>query len=729
MRAVSTFLAIGIASCIATPAAHALGFGRITNTTQLGQPLDFSAGVNLESDESLPRECVFAEVTSGENRLLPTQLRVTLEGGLDGSQRRVRVTSNAMIDEPVIAVSVTLGCNAKITRRFVAFIDPPASATASADSLPPPAAEPQRADTQVAPLLAIVQGERAAASVPVPVPRLSTDPKTTAKAAAKATTARRTAAPLPHPRHTAVAATRGPRLQLEAAAPVALIAAAPVSAGIAVPAAVNAPLAEAAASAAAMAPVSEPQAAAAERARQQRMQTLEESVATLRAQSAATDQALAQLQLKLKTAEADRYSNPLVYALSALSALLALVVAALWWRQSQGRQGAQWWTAPPPISAADDEAIKPVVDTAPSALADLALVETPADAWTSTAVFNTATTPVTAADIARIYQIESAAATATVTRPTPFQTSAPAPLPETPRELSVEELIDLEQQVEFFIVLGQDDAAIELLMSHVRSDGGTSPLPYLKLLEIYRRLGDASAYERIRDRFNRRFNAYAPDWEADLQHGRMLADYPETVAQLQTIWATPVQVMAMLDVSLFRRQPNGETFDLPAYRELLFLYSIARDLADQDGSLDPAGVHANVGSTRVGLSQTAAPVVEPVAKQAADDKSRRNETPAAIDLLLPIGDEEESAPIAQLHATTPLDVDVAVEADPLTQPLDLDVSFVPSSNASGAHALAGAWRSVGSHGPAGFRDPSGFIDFDLSEAAPQKPKSKRPDRG
>ena len=33
------------------------------------------------------------------------------------------------------------------------------------------------------------------------------------------------------------------------------------------------------------------------------------------------------------------------------------------------------------------------------------------------------------------------------------------------RELSVEELIDLEQQAEFFIVLGQDDAAIELLMA------------------------------------------------------------------------------------------------------------------------------------------------------------------------------------------------------------------------------------------------------------------------
>ena len=58
------------------------------------------------------------------------------------------------------------------------------------------------------------------------------------------------------------------------------------------------------------------------------------------------------------------------------------------------------------------------------------------------------------------------------------------------RELSVEELIDLEQQADFFVVLGQDEAAIDLLMEHVRSSGGASPMPYLKLLEIYRRRGD-----------------------------------------------------------------------------------------------------------------------------------------------------------------------------------------------------------------------------------------------
>jgi hypothetical protein len=60
---------------------------------------------------------------------------------------------------------------------------------------------------------------------------------------------------------------------------------------------------------------------------------------------------------------------------------------------------------------------------------------------------------------------------------------------ETDPEMAVEELIDLEQQAEFFVVLGQDEAAIDLLNGHIDSSGDASPLPYLKLLEIHRRRG------------------------------------------------------------------------------------------------------------------------------------------------------------------------------------------------------------------------------------------------
>jgi hypothetical protein len=156
--------------------------------------------------------------------------------------------------------------------------------------------------------------------------------------------------------------------------------------------------------------------------------------------------------------------------------------------------------------------------------------------------------------------------------------------PAAAREVSVEELLDLEQQAEFFIALGQEDAAIDLLMSHLRSTGGLSPLPYTKLLEIYRGQGDRDAFERIRARFNRRFNAYAPDWEAGPLSGRALDEYPKAVQELQALWADPLDAMAVLEAMLFRKDPAHELFDLPAYKDVLLLYAIARDLWQQDGS-------------------------------------------------------------------------------------------------------------------------------------------------
>jgi len=151
------------------------------------------------------------------------------------------------------------------------------------------------------------------------------------------------------------------------------------------------------------------------------------------------------------------------------------------------------------------------------------------------------------------------------------------------RDVSIDELLDLEQQAEFFVVLGQDDAAIELLVEHLRHTGGGSPLPYLKLLEIYRRRGDRSDYERTRARFNHRFNAYAPEWEVDLQSGRALADYPGVLPRLQQVWSRPLDSMAELEALLFRKS-RGELFDLPAYREVLFLYALARDLLDRESA-------------------------------------------------------------------------------------------------------------------------------------------------
>ena len=683
MRAASTVIAIGFASLFAATSAHALGFGRVTNSTQLGQALNFAAAVRLDGEETLARECVSAEVSSGDNKLRPGQLRVTLEGGADSNERSVRITSSALIDEPVLTVSVTLGCTAKVTRKFVAFIDPPLANLAQASAADTSTLAPQRVDSQVAPLLAIVQAGRddsapprraapAAPTAAAAAPRAGARPAIGVREAARdsapparklaarkdaarrksATPARATAAARPAP--------AGPRLQLEAAPALVARAASAASAGTDARVVVGPAVA-------ASAPLADEQVLALERERQ-RIVVLEEGLASLRSDSQASQIALVALQARLKEAESERYANPLVYALAWLVALLALAIAVLLWRRSGTRTAAQWWAAPDPAARsaheradrASAEALEsePQPLSAPSTVANTFEVATHTGSQRST-------------------QFPLAAARAAAELPPPHPTPS-----EPVHELSVEELIDLEQQAEFFVVLGQDEAAIDLLMNHVRSDGGISPLPYLKLLEIYRRRGDNDAYERIRERFNRRFNAYAPDWDSDLQQGRSLEGYPDIIDRLNALWVTPARAMETLDASLFRRNRTDQTFDLPAYRELLFLYSIARDLAEH-GASDPHG---------------------------------------DVDLLLPLAEDDQVVlPVSRLLAT-PADFE---NSGMVTLPLDLDVSFGPSPDPYD-ESLETTPSALRRAPEPRFGTDSGFLDLDGTEAATGPPPAKSP---
>ncbi len=172
------------------------------------------------------------------------------------------------------------------------------------------------------------------------------------------------------------------------------------------------------------------------------------------------------------------------------------------------------------------------------------------------------------------------------------------------RAVSVEEMLDLEQQAEFFLALGQDDAAIDLLMGHIRASGGASPMPYLKLLEIYRRRGDEHAFERTRARFNLRFNALAPAFDDDLDRGRDLEHCPEVLRRIQNVWANSLDALAEIE-SLLHRHDGAEPFDLPAYRELMLLAAVANDLhGPPGGSVTAVDLLLPLGEGAVEPSQT-----------------------------------------------------------------------------------------------------------------------------
>lgn len=592
----------------------------------LGQALDFSVAVRLDPDEVLTAECLTAEVQFGDRRVLPSQIQVLIEKvGADAA--RMRVLTLAIIDEPVVVVQVAAACGNPLSRRYVLLVEPPAFqsgpvprvAPAAVIALPPDVgAAPQDLPPGAVPGRAADGPSTPVTAAPVVLPantwrtvglRRPSAGKTAAGAqrrpsAASVSSLRRRAADTSGNLSGRLrqAAGGGPRLQLDAVAP-------QVATGGAVEQALQA-VAQAAAAAR--------QSASAASAAADRMAALERTVAQLRSDAEASRNQAA--QLREQTARSG--STTLIWLLGGLA--IALAVLAAWQARrlsAAGRVSAAARLVPdaelrPRPAATETDQRQPTL-AMPFVHAGTDTVEAgsprtrPAPAWPPPAPpdgWEPSRPPDHEPPAARRADVTKAAA---ATRPAPPLAPPPRPVPAAPkpaerspesatqitavqpaigvqaeraaRDVSIDELLDLEQQAEFFVVLGQDEAAIELLVEHLRHTGGGSPLPYLKLLEIHRRRGDRSDYERMRARFNHRFNAYAPDWDIDLLSGRALADYPGVLPRLTQVWPRPLDSMAELEALMFRKA-QGELFDLPAYREVLFLYALARDLLDRESA-------------------------------------------------------------------------------------------------------------------------------------------------
>ena len=616
-------------SCGWLAPAHAAGFGEAGGATVLGQTLDFAVQLRAEAGEQIGPECIAAEVTAGDRRLAADQVRIAIQP-TSPDTARLRVTSTVVIDEPVITIQLNVGCQTRIARRFVVFADPPitpvsatvaaalpsaaavAAASASASALAAAAPIPATSPAAPASLAANTAAPEAAPAGRAAAPRAD------AARAARAARAPRLASTAPRPARTARQNTRPrveraqvversaavsapPRLKLEVSEPSLRSADA-----LAVEQAIEA-VAQAASSART--------AASAASAAQERIASLERTVEQLRGESNKSRDLATQMREQLANAQS---AGPWLYPLLAAALLLAAIAAWLAMRLAQVRREARKsWTqavAPGPLTAPGTEPLPSKQATSPvpfvtseMAMPPLAAVAARArpagaPAWPPPAPRDPDEPPepfvvsgFADSDLPELDALKPRMPLAPLTplmQPVPLsERTLPLPpyarspdLNEGPmRDVSIEELLDLEQQAEFFVVLGQDEAAVDLLVDHLRSTGGGSPLPYLKLLEIYHRRGDKDAYERTRARFNHRFNAYAPEWDTGLQYGRTLEDYTDIVPRLQQVWPRPLDAMAELDALLFRKS-RGDMFDLPAYREVLFLYSLARDLLDREAA-------------------------------------------------------------------------------------------------------------------------------------------------
>jgi pilus assembly protein FimV len=531
---------------LAPQGAEALGLGRPQVNSALGRPLDVSVPLNLAHGEQLTEACARAEVSAGEARVPAGLLQIRIEG--EPGQQRIRLQSLVPIEEPALRIALALGCPLRLTREFNAFVDPPAGGAQAPAPVPAPAplAVPAVVASEAVPPTATV--------APAEPPRPAAKPR---------------ARPKPRP--------SGPRLVLER--PEVLVQAPTVQAAASSPALEMTPELEA------------------------QITQLEQTVAQLRADLEARIQAEAAASAASHApaaasapvpapaapapARASHQRDPLTWVLTLGLGLLAGVGAYQLsrWRDERRSRELAYWRAMQAAEGGGTAGVPsrqaPAPGMAPQVLTDAASLP---DEGQHTVTrpqprpMSWSPPPILTQPLPRPQPpVQSPVAEVMLaTQPMPAQA---ATAPALAQELTIaDELLDLRQQADFLQLLGQHEAAADLLSARLGT-GPAAAMPLLMLMELCQQRGEPEAFTQFARRFEQQTGAIAPPWAQSLARGRGLDACPSVIAHLQVVWGDPPAAMQMLQELLARGGgPGVQQFELPAYGDLLLLYSVARDL-------------------------------------------------------------------------------------------------------------------------------------------------------
>lgn len=643
----------------------ALSLGGSLGNVVLGRPLDMRFHVSPDAQSTAENLCLSSEVFQGDGGMGLTLSSATLlQTSQVGKPLLVRVRTQAIINEPVITVQISVGCAGAVRRSYTLLADLPetverptrqdlrrwptrAESTAplptpvasTKTALPstaedyagaPPSKKAQRRTPKAAnsgPVrskrwvgltpapIAAPAPEPIEPQVPVPVPapatiapppvaapapapaktqsRLVVEPLNEApKAAPAAPTVPATPTPTPTPTTPAAPAATVPALS-PALPPQAPPAPPSLEVSIKPPTPPEAPAelppppplveGEEGGAASVTSTIAPP---ALDSAQLLQLQT---EVVALRTQTQEMQLANVVLQRQLAQVQDQRFSATVVYLL--LGLLMAALAGAAWlWQRARGTDPERQdpWTdlsdhsmfsevegeMPVPTSKESPSPLHPSEPLQP--LAPVPPPPLPAAALTSPDIeFDPAPLDfVVTQELIR--EVE----------PAPASDPAPAPAP-VRNIVNPEAIFDLQQQAEFFISVGENDQAIEVMKQHIAENETTSPLAYLELLRLYHSLGRMDEFNQLRRQFHQHFNASVPEFAKFSKTGRSLLGYTDILARIEAQWNSP-DVLAELARCLFHGEKQGPVFDLNAYDDLMLLYAIAQTTpANARGAVGP----------------------------------------------------------------------------------------------------------------------------------------------
>lgn len=536
--------AVGSALLVTATHSVALSLGGTQGSVIIGRPLDILVQSSMDADDAASGLCLEAEVLYGDARVPASAITAAIHRA--GSDGALRVRVSQPVNEPIVTVILKAGCQQNFKRSYSLLADfeplpPPVSTVqparptqAAPQPVRPQAATPSRAVPVAPAATGSAQGSRPAPAVEAPQDetpiRLSAPVSRPAGVVSFKTKSRPVAAPVPadvsagkveqaptaaaKPAATEAPEPGGARLKLDPVDVATAQTGAVLQSGN--PDAAQAAAVQPGAQSGDVSGAGTDAGVDAAKAVQQELQTLRQEQERLRVSMETMNAQLAQ-------ARQEQYSNPVVYGLGALVALL--LGGVLWLVRGRKRAeaaveaagAAPWWTVSVP---APDS----VLPQAPGASAPKL----------GEPVVSVAPAHEVQGGVEGI-EVEEAGASR-------FQEVPIA-------KVDIGVLLDLWQQVDFFESIGQQVDAAQALESFVQANPRASEAPYLRWMQLAAQLGIPGMFDRAQAVYEHHYQRLIPGSITSGGAGLGLEDDTGFAQRLTKAWPSD-EARAMVEQAL-----------------------------------------------------------------------------------------------------------------------------------------------------------------------------------
>lgn len=611
------FWGISAALLLGSTYSVAMTLGRVRGSALLGQPLDLSVLVQYSEQEELTPTCFEADVYYGDTPLESSRVLVSVQSGAQPKSQVVRISSNARVDDAVVRMVLRAKCAANASRQYVLLADVVSEL-----------ADPGTVATAVARTDALVP--MPSASVPDVVAQVPGNSRAALVVGADGTVLSKPAHTAPKresPHQVSSLSVKSSVVRLDKGSS----AKADQSLNLAALQDLQRRVDEIDKRQSSNTSADDVQ------KNEARTKALEADIRGLQLVSAKNQQNIQMVSAALDSKVTQDIGRPLVYGLGALlvGCLAALAFVAKRMRAS-GYTTAPWWSgeghasSAPSASAARQAArsasLAAVVQgdgiADGRAKADEAIQEVP-QAQPDASPVDTGSGQLAKDSGGQVpTPVTSQASTVERLARNDFSHSASGTI----KAINTREMLDVRQQAEFFMALGQHDEAVRLLESSIRGSAECNPLVFLDLLKIFHTLSRRLDFERYREEFNAQFTGRIPPYATFLSEGSGLDAYEDICNQIVVLWPTDYTVDYIEQCLVRMTEDDPEQgIDLEAFKDLLMLHGVLKRLDHgYDSNMAPfsaSRAEPSQSATLTGVPTAPMPVVpaEPSGADAAMD--------------------------------------------------------------------------------------------------------------